>query len=424
MLELILYAFLAVQIGICFYLLLPFLFVLTSSLMPVSSEDAALASGAVPSETPGSSSGETGIACVITAYKEKEFAFLLVDSLLKQSYSNYRIFLVADRCEAEENDPFNDKLSIIYPEKPLDSKVSSLRMAMSQIDADKLPYTLVFDPDNLAHPEYLAELNAALLKGYKAVQTRRTAKNLNTNMACIDAAGEHYYHITQRLAPFRLGSSATIAGSGMAIETSLYSRLLDETQQSFAEGEVIVAEDKILQNHLVMMNFIIAYAPNAILYDEKVVSAAQVQRQRTRWINSWFGYFKEALALAVFGVKKLSSNALLFGLMISTPPLFLLLLAGAFLALLSWFLTPAFAPYMSASVIVFGLTFMLSLYMAQADRRIWKALFSVPLFISRQLLAMLNIKKANTSFMETTHEKRLTIEEVMADIGVFKRVKS
>lgn len=295
---------------------------------------------------------------------------------------------------------------------------------MAQIDAALLPYTLVFDPDNLAHPFYLSELNARLRMGYKAVQTRRTAKNLNTNMACIDAAGEHYYHITQRLAPFRLGSSATIAGSGMAIETSLYSRLLDETQQSFAEGEVIVAEDKILQNHLVMMNYIIAYAPNAILYDEKVVSAAQVQRQRTRWINSWFGYFKESLGLAWFGVKKLSSNALLFGLMISTPPLFLLLLAGGLLAVISWVVTPQFAPYMTGAVLVFGLTFMLSLALAQADRRIWKALFSVPLFISRQLLAMLNIKKANTSFMETAHEKKLTIEEVMADIGTFKRISS
>lgn len=421
MADVIYFLFLAVQLVLCFYLLLPFLFVLTSSMMPVSAEDRALASGAVSSGTEADK--ETGIACVITAYKEKEFAFLLVDSLLKQQYSRYHIFLVADRCEAEESDPVHPRLTILYPSAPLDSKVSSLRMAMAQIDPAKLPYTLVFDPDNLAHPNYLPELNVLLSQGYKAVQTRRTAKNLNTNMACIDAAGEHYYHITQRLAPFRLGSSATIAGSGMAIETSLYSHLLDETQKSFAEGEVIVAEDKILQNHLIELGHIIAYAPNAVLYDEKVVSAAQVQRQRTRWINSWFGYFKEALSLAWFGVKRVSSNALLFGLMISTPPLFLMLLAGGFMAVLSWLITPAFAPWMSASVLIFGLTFMLSLVLAQADRRIWKALVSVPFFIFRQLMAMLNIKKANTSFMETTHEKRLTIEEVMADIGQFKRVK-
>lgn len=76
MLELLIYTFLAVQVGVCFYLLLPFLFLLTSSLMPVSSEDAALASGASPSDVQHNGSGETGIACVITAYKEKEFAFL------------------------------------------------------------------------------------------------------------------------------------------------------------------------------------------------------------------------------------------------------------------------------------------------------------------------------------------------------------
>ncbi|MFW6348679.1 MAG: glycosyltransferase [Cyclonatronaceae bacterium] len=397
------------------YLLLPLLYNAAALLFAMPPEEVVKASaGAQPA---AAAPAEAGFACVITAYKEKEFAFLLVDSLLKQQYENYHIYVVADRCSPAEEDLQHDKLTLIYPEKPLDSKVQSLLTALQQIPAETLPYTLVFDPDNLGHPQLLSEMNYFAQLGFQAIQARRTAKNLNTAYACLDAASETYYHISQRLAPFRLGSSATIAGSGMAINTQLYKQLLEKTIRQFAEGEVIVAEDKILQNELIKAEYIIAYASRGLVYDEKVASGAQIQRQRTRWINSWFGYFREALGLAGFGLRRLSSNAFLFGLMISTPPLFLLGLAGLLLSVLSWFITPAFAPYMSGATLLFLLNFIASLAAARADFRIWKALGLIPWFVLRQVMAMLNLRQANTSFMETAHEKKLNIDQVLHEFG-------
>lgn len=408
---------LAIQLLCAAYLLLPLLYNLAALLFAIPPEEVVKASAGTSSTPKEEAPGEVGFACVITAYKEKEFAFLLVDSLLKQRYENYHIYLVADRCRPAETDISHEKLTLIYPAQPLDSKVKSLLTAMEQIPARELPFTLVFDPDNLGHPDLLSEMNYYARLGFKAIQARRTAKNLNTAYACLDAASETYYHISQRLAPFRLGSSATIAGSGMAIDTRHYGQLLQETSRQFAEGEVIVAEDKILQNELIKSGYVIAYASKALVYDEKVASGAQIQRQRTRWINSWFGYFREALGLAGFGLRKLSSNALLFGLMISTPPLFLLGLAGIVLSLLSWFMTPAFAPYMSLATLLFFLNFIASLAAARADLRIWKALALIPWFVIRQIMAMLNLRQANASFMETTHEKKLTIDEVLREFS-------
>lgn len=402
-----------VQVLAVIYLLLPLLYNAAALLFPIPPAEVAKASAKRAEEH--AQSGEAGFACVITAYKEKEFAFLLVDSLLKQRYKNYHIYLVADRCTAEESDIKHERLHLIYPEAPLDSKVKSLLTAMQHIPADVLPYTLVFDPDNLAHPNLLREMNHFAQLGFTAIQARRTAKNLHTAYACLDAASETYYHISQRVSPFRLGSSATIAGSGMAIDTALYKTLLSQTDQQFAEGEVIVAEDKILQNELIEAGHIIAYAKDGLVYDEKVASGGQIQRQRTRWINSWFGYFRQATGLAWFGLKKLSSNALLFGLMISTPPLFLLGLAGLMLSGLSWILTPGFAPYMTGATLLFIFNFVASLAAARADRRIWKALFLIPWFVLRQVMAMLNLRQANASFMETAHESRLTIDEVLQE---------
>ncbi|MCH8566882.1 MAG: glycosyltransferase family 2 protein [Balneolales bacterium] len=423
MADLFIYGFITIQLIVAFYLILPFLYNILALIMPVQLGDIAIAAKPGNSRSFSPEDRETGIACVITAYKEKEFAFLLIDSLIKQKYSNYHIYLVADRCEKEPTDPEHPLLTIIYPESPLDSKVKSLRLALDSINPINHEYTLVFDPDNLAHEDLLQELNQFMLLGFEVIQARRTAKNLNTAYACIDAAGEYYYHVTQRMAPFRMGSSATIAGSGMAVKTTYYAEHTQRTLEAAKEGEVISAEDKILQSELIRDGFTIAYAANAVLFDEKVASGEQVQRQRTRWISSWFSYYREALSLTFWGVKNVSSNAFFFGLMISIPPLFILGAGGLLLVAAAWVFTSSVAIYISAAWVLFTLNFLASLKAASADSRVWKALLSVPLFVFRQVLALVRIRQAKTSFMETTHQKKLTIEEVVSDMNITRKYK-
>src|SRR5690606_12417664 len=86
----------------------------------------------------------------------------------------------------------------------------------------KHEYIAIFDPDNLAHSQFLQECNNYIFKGYKAIQGRRTAKNLDTQTACLDAMGEIYYNYMTKKVPYFLGSSSIIAGSGMVIETNLF----------------------------------------------------------------------------------------------------------------------------------------------------------------------------------------------------------
>jgi len=406
--QILVFIFIAAQIILGLYLLLPALYGLTALLMPVAEHDMLGREGNEPVDNT-----EKGIACIITAYKEKEFAFLLIDSLLRQNYSNFHIWLVADRAEPALQDLKHEKLTIIYPPAPLDSKVKSIQAALSMVNVQEYPYTLVLDPDNLAHPGLLDSINQKACAGFTAIQARRTAKNLDTTFACLDAGSDDYYHVTQRLAPFRLGSSATIAGSGMAIDTGLYSSILAEISEKHEAGAVIVAEDKLLQNRLVELGHIIAYAPEALVYDEKVGSAAQVQRQRTRWINSWFSFFREAWKLVFQGVTEGSSNKLLFGLMISTPPLFLMVVSAVLMLATGMLVSPVTSLYLAGTLVVFVLNFFVSLFVARSDFKIWKSLFLAPLFIFRQLLAMLRLRRANDSFMATTHVNRLSIDEVM-----------
>ncbi|UII26854.1 hypothetical protein LVD15_00005 [Fulvivirga maritima] len=49
-----------------------------------------------------------------------------------------------------------------------------------------------------------------------AVQGRRVAKNLDTFVASLDETGEKYHNDEDKYAPYKLGSSSNLSGSGMA----------------------------------------------------------------------------------------------------------------------------------------------------------------------------------------------------------------
>ena len=148
---------------------------------------------------------------VITAYKDIICTVHLVNSLLMQRYSNFHIYLVGDCCLTKDFPIQDERLTILFPEKPLNSKVKSELHAISAF-VRKHEFTVIFDPDNLAHPDFLRILNNYHHAGYQIVQGKRTAKNRDSLFSAIDAAGEIFYNYTQRHVPFIIGSSAPLAG--------------------------------------------------------------------------------------------------------------------------------------------------------------------------------------------------------------------
>ncbi len=356
---------------------------------------------------------ETDFGIIITSYKDIEITRPLILSVLKQKYSAYHIYLVADHCEENSGFISDSKLTVIYPEPYLNSKVKSILLGADSFIREH-DYTLIFDPDNLASPGLLNGFNSYCRAGFKAVQGRRAAKNLDSHYACLDALGEHYYNHTQRYVPFVLGSSAPIAGSGMVIETSLYKQILNEIESENEEGKVIVAEDKMLQNKIVERGLRIAYAKDAVVYDEKIDTGQQLERQRTRWLNSYFKHFTESVKLMLAGIFTLDWNRFYFGLIVSTPPMVVMLLAGVVFFLSDMFIS---VPYFIATVaagLLFSSNFILILFAVKAEKEIWSALLGLPAFILNQILALFRIRKANTDFMVTTKSKVMSIEDVIS----------
>lgn len=278
-------------------------------------------------------------------------------------------------------------------------------------------YVVIFDPDNLAAPDLLSIFNDYVNAGYVAIQGKRTAKNLDTIYACADATGEIYKNYIERQVPYTLGSSATIAGSGMAIRFDLFNNFLQSStiQQYLHKNQVIVAEDKILQNEIVKNGTVIAYANTAIIYDEKVSNAQQVTRQRTRWLYAYFQNIGNSIKFLLLGITKLNVNQLLFGIFAVYPPLFLLLFAAMLLALVDLFVSWQWLLIMVGCIGIFGGTILWTLYLSNAPKAVWKALWGLPFFVLNQVKALFNIRQAQHDFLTTQHTKKINIDELQAN---------
>jgi cellulose synthase/poly-beta-1,6-N-acetylglucosamine synthase-like glycosyltransferase len=362
----------------------------------------------LPSKKYSTSTKEYDFAAIITAYKETDIIIPLVDSLQKQDYKNFVIYIVADECDTSILNYKDENIVLLVPSSKIGSKVKSIDYAINNFRR-KHNALIIFDSDNLAHPGFLKNINVLFNAGFKAVQGERKAKNLETAYACLDEARDIYYNFYDRQICFQIGSSSAVAGSGMAFDVDLYKSCLNSES-------IIGGFDKILQANIVSSGNRIAFSKEAVTYDEKVSKSAQVEKQRTRWINSWFKYFALGFGIFFNGLFSFNFNKIIFGFLLLRPPLFIFILPSLLILVINYFVSITLFYVVFIFFAIFILTFLLSLVLKGADKRVWKSLFSIPIFVLRQVSSMFHLKKANKQFLETEHTHLIYIEDVLEDI--------
>ena len=339
---------------------------------------------------------EADYAIIVTAYEQTTMLPEVVNSILKMNYRNFLVYIVADKCDISRLRFPSDKVLVLRPVETLASNTRSHFYAIRHFKRPHERLTII-DSDNLVHPEYLNQLNKQFDAGYQAVQGIRAAKNLNTTYACLDAARDIYYHFYDGKILFQAGSSATLAGSGMAFTTKLY-------QDSIGHLDITGAGfDKVLQYHIVTKGLQIAFSEQAIVYDEKTANTDQLVKQRARWINTWFRYFSYGFTLAGKGLSGLDRNMFLFGLVLLRPPLFIFLFLSVLFAAINLWIAPLVAAVWVTGILLFIISFMLALRKSDTDRRIYSSLPNVPKFMFYQILSLLKIRKANKYSVATRH---------------------
>jgi cellulose synthase/poly-beta-1,6-N-acetylglucosamine synthase-like glycosyltransferase len=348
---------------------------------------------------------EPDYAVIVTAYEQTHTLPAVVSSLLKMDYSNYLIYVVADKCDISNLEFNSDKVVLLRPEQTLASNTRSHFYAINNFKRQH-KYLTIIDSDNLAEPDYLKKLNVYFKKGFFAVQGIRNAKNLDTTYACLDAARDIYYHFYDGKILFKLGSSATLAGSGMAFTVQLYKDCLEHLDVTGA------GFDKVLQAAILQKNYRIAFTEEAIVYDEKTSRSDQLVKQRARWINTWFKYVKLGVGIFFSGIKNASLNQFLFGLILLRPPLFIFLLLSIGCMLINIFIQPLAVLIWVTGFLFFVISFFIALMNSNTDKRIYKSLINIPKFIFFQVLSLLKVRKANKYSVATQHYHDKSLDEV------------
>jgi cellulose synthase/poly-beta-1,6-N-acetylglucosamine synthase-like glycosyltransferase len=347
---------------------------------------------------------EYEFAAIITAHQDTRFIAPFVDSFIKQSHRKFKVYVVADDCDISNITFADERIILLSPPKALHSKIKSIQFAISNFknEPDAL---IIFDSDNLVHPNYLKNLNQYFQRGFKVVQTHMLSKNTDNTYARLDSMGHIYYTFYERLVKMQLGMSSAILGLGIAIDFTLYKEI--------SYQNTIGGFDKKLQSQLARKVKQIAFAEDAIVYDEKVEDAAVLQKQRTRWIYSYFGHFKESWLLTKAGIKNGNTGQILLGASMLRPPMILLILAMVTLAVLSIFIAPVLLYWWAAVVCLFVLTFILTIATQSRQKGMLQSIKHLPLLVISQLKSLLKIKKAKQNFLKTEHKRIVYIDDLL-----------
>lgn len=374
-----------IQFLVGFYFLLPFLLYIRASWKkkPVPS---ALKEGP-----------EVDYAIIVTAYEQVLFIPGVVNAILKLNYSNYLVYIVADNCDVSGlvfNDP---KVMVLRPETILANNIKSHFYAIDNFKRAHQRLTII-DSDNLVHAEYLNELNVFFEKGFQSVQGVRKAKNLDSPYACLDEAGDIYYRYVDRKLLFNAGSSATLAGSGMAFNVALYRECMEKMESTGA------GFDKLLQYEIIKRGYRTAFSELAIVFDEKTAKTDQLVKQRARWLNSWFKYVLLGLKLGCAGLIKLNWNQILFSIVLLRPPLFILFLFFGACVLFNVLIQSSITFIWIGLFVIFVSVFYSALNYFGADPGIYRSLLGYPKLFYYQILALLKARKANQLSVATKHD--------------------
>ena len=226
----------------------------------------------------------------IPSYKGDKVIVDSINSLLNQDYpkESINIVVISDRMADSTNEAIS-KLSvtllIIYPENS--SKANALSYAVDMFDANMHDVAVVLDADNVVDTNFISALNDAFYSGSETIQAHRTAKNLNTDIAILDALSEEINNSIFRLGHVNLGLSSALIGSGMAFDYKWFKENVKKLKTA--------GEDKELESLALKDRLFIDYLDHINVYDEKTQKADAFSRQRRRWLASQYGSMKQGL---------------------------------------------------------------------------------------------------------------------------------
>lgn len=337
----------------------------------------------------------TRFLILFPAYKEDRVIVNAVEKFLLQEYptDHYTVAVISDHMQPETNDYLRTlPIRLLTPTFEKSSKAKAMQYAINEVQGN-FDNVVILDADNVVRPKFLSQLNI-LCSIYDAIQCHRCAKNANNDVAVLDGASEEINNTIFRKAHNRLGLSSALIGSGMCFDYELFKKNVFMLQTA--------GEDREMEALLLNQEVFIKYAPDIHVFDEKVSSQDNFQRQRMRWMTA-------QVQSLLYQLPKIP-NAIIHGKInfidktiqqALVPRSILIVLTGG----ISILMTIIVPEWCEKWWILFGLL-AVALFIAlpsQLRFRSFAKVFAIPGLVLRMLKNILHIDRKNTDFIHTEH---------------------
>lgn len=339
-------------------------------------------------------------AIFIAAYKEDAVILDTVKACISQTYpaDKYEVVVISDKMKPETNELLSEyPITLLTVNFENSTNTKSLRAALTHLDRNRYDIALVIDADNIIDPTFLTKVNEAFANpGVQVVQTHRIAKNIDTNMAYLDAISEEINNSIFRLGHNNLGRSAALIGSGMAFNYDLF-------YSAMMSNESVGGFDRVLEMKLLYERVFFHYLPDVYVRDEKIRNLNGFYQQRLRWLSAQYYSIGEFVHHLVPAIR--SRNWDFCDKLYQQFSLSRLLLLG-FIFVISLFLLWV-SPVLSYKWWVLFAVLIFALMMA-VPRHFWKwhtvkVLLLTPYLFLLMFVDLFRLRKARKKFIHTSH---------------------
>lgn len=222
----------------------------------------------------------TRFAVLIAARNEELVIGGLINSLLTQNYPPelYDVYVIPNNCtDSTALAARQYGAEVLECSARVKNKGDVLRFAWDKLCRCGYDAICVFDADNVAHPDFLAEMNNAYRCGVRAAQGYRDSKNPFDSP--VSGCYSIYYWMMDRFfnrGKGALGLSAIINGTGFMVSA--------ETLDGMGGWRTgTISEDMEMTTQCALAGVRIAWVPKARTYDEQPLTFRESVKQRRRW---------------------------------------------------------------------------------------------------------------------------------------------
>ena len=367
---------------------------------------------------------KTKFAVLIAAHNEEIMLPGIINSLKQVNYPSHllEIYIIADNC-TDNTVKIARNLGVkVYERVDLvnTGKGQSLKWMFKKLLGldNSFDAICVLDSDNLVSANFFMEMNQQLCLGHKAIQGYLESKNPDDTWITANCAIT--YWINNRLFQqprHYLGLNCALEGTGFVVTPDIL--------QEIGWEALSLTEDLEFAMKIALKGRRVAWAHEAVIYDEKPLKLLQSWRQRKRWMQGhWDCARRFGKALLVRAIKNRDLIAFDSALYLLMPFIIVINGVGMLLGFIRalWnlfsraqvFVTVDIVPYILFILGFTGINLIFIIAEGKFTRKIGGYFLTSPFYNLTWLPIIILgfIHRDRREWIHTTHSRTLTINDL------------